>query len=84
MAPRVARMLRGFGGAGLVAALLLPAAASTQDGDDGSGPTIRLIEQAGGVVVACSFVIDLPDLGGRKRIEANGHETLALCQFEGE
>ena len=46
--------------------------------------TIRLVEQAGGEVAACAFVIDLPDLGGRKRIEANGHETFALCQFAGE
>jgi adenine phosphoribosyltransferase len=46
--------------------------------------TIRVIEQAGGAVVACAFVIDLPDLGGRRRIEALGHEVSALCAFEGE
>jgi len=45
---------------------------------------IKLIERTGGEIVACAFVIDLPDLGGRKRIEAHGYETVALCEFEGE
>ncbi len=46
--------------------------------------TIRLIEQAGGQVMACAFVIDLPELGGRRRLIEAGHETHALCSFEGE
>ncbi|HBA44331.1 MAG TPA: adenine phosphoribosyltransferase [Alphaproteobacteria bacterium] len=45
---------------------------------------IRLIERLGGEVVACSFVIDLPDLGGRARLEALGKEVLTLVSFEGE
>ncbi len=45
---------------------------------------IELIRKAGGEVVGCSFVVDLPDLGGRKRIEAMGCKTLTLCEFEGE
>ena len=45
---------------------------------------VRLIEKAGGRVVGCSFVIDLPDIGGRKRLEDLGHEVSALCAFEGE
>ncbi len=45
---------------------------------------IRLIENAGGRIVGCSFVIDLPDLGGRRRIEELGHKVSALCAFEGE
>ncbi|NBZ89853.1 adenine phosphoribosyltransferase [Stagnihabitans tardus] len=44
---------------------------------------IKLIERLGGVVVGCAFVIDLPDLGGRKRLEALGMEVHALCAFEG-
>lgn len=44
---------------------------------------IKLIERLGGVVAGCAFVIDLPDLGGRKRLEASGHEVHALCAFEG-
>ncbi len=46
--------------------------------------TIRLIRQAGGELVGCSFIIDLPDLGGRKRLEELGVKVLALCTFEGE
>ena len=30
---------------------------------------IRVIERIGGVVEACAFVIELPDLGGRSRVE---------------
>jgi adenine phosphoribosyltransferase len=43
-----------------------------------------LIEQAGGKVEECCFVIDLPDLGGRKRLEARGYKVFALCEFEGD
>lgn len=45
---------------------------------------VKLIERAGAEVVGCAFVIDLPDLGGRKRLEALGIEVHALCAFEGE
>ncbi len=45
---------------------------------------IHVIEQAGGQIVGVAVVIDLPEVGGRKRIEALGHELLALCAFEGE
>ncbi len=45
---------------------------------------IKLLRQVGAEVVGCSFVIDLPDLGGRKRVEDMGLEVLALCEFEGE
>ena len=44
---------------------------------------IRLIERLGAQVVGCAFVIDLPDLGGRRRLEAMGMEVHALCAFEG-
>jgi len=43
-----------------------------------------LIEGMGGKIVECCFVIDLPDLGGRKRLEAKGHKVFALCAFEGD
>lgn len=44
----------------------------------------QLIEATGGEVVECCFVIDLPDLGGRGRLEAQGHSVFALCEFEGD
>ncbi len=43
-----------------------------------------LIEQGGGTVTECCFVVDLPDLGGKRRLEAKGYSVFALCEFEGE
>lgn len=45
---------------------------------------ITLIRRAGGEVVASSFVIDLPDLGGSDRVRAMGCEVLTLCSYAGE
>ena len=44
----------------------------------------KLIEKIGGQIVECCFVIDLPDIGGRKRLEKHGHKVFALCEFEGD
>lgn len=44
---------------------------------------IKLIERLGAQVVGCAFVVDLPDLGGRARLEAMGMDVHALCAFEG-
>lgn len=44
---------------------------------------IKLLERAGGDVVGCSFVIDLPDLGGADKIRALGKEVITLAAFEG-
>jgi adenine phosphoribosyltransferase len=46
--------------------------------------TVRLIDDIGAEIVGCAFVIDLPDLGGSKRIGANGFRVVSLCAFEGE
>ncbi|MFC6688146.1 adenine phosphoribosyltransferase [Jhaorihella thermophila] len=45
---------------------------------------IKLIERLGGEIVGCAFVVDLPDLGGRKKLEEMGMDVHALCAFEGE
>ena len=45
---------------------------------------LRLIGMAGGSVVGCAFVVDLPDLGGRERLGRLGYPVLALCQFSGQ
>lgn len=44
---------------------------------------IKLIRHYQGVIVGCSFIVDLPELGGRKRLEAMGVKVLALCAFDG-
>ena len=45
---------------------------------------IKLIERMGAEVIGCAFVIDLPDLGGRARLEGLGMDVHALCSFEGD
>ncbi len=44
----------------------------------------KLIEDMGGIVVECCFVIDLPEVGGRARLEGQGQTVFALCEFEGD
>jgi adenine phosphoribosyltransferase len=44
---------------------------------------IKLIERLGGEIISTSFIVDLPDLGGRARLEAMGMEVNALCAYEG-
>lgn len=44
---------------------------------------IKLIERLGAEVVGCAFVIDLPELGGRERLQAMGVDLHFLCEFEG-
>ena len=44
----------------------------------------KIISSVGGEVEECCFVIDLPDLGGSKRLEKAGHKVFSLCEFEGE
>jgi adenine phosphoribosyltransferase len=45
---------------------------------------IKLIERLGGEIIGCAFVIDLPDLGGRAKLEALGMDVHALCAYAGE
>lgn len=45
---------------------------------------VKLIETMGGEIVECCFVIDLPDIGGRARLEHLGQAVFALCEFEGD
>lgn len=42
-----------------------------------------LIQEMGGLVVECCFVIDLPDVGGRARLEKLGLKVFSLCEFSG-
>ena len=46
--------------------------------------TIHLIEKTGGTVRECCFVVDLPDIGGRARLQKLGYSVFSLCTFEGE
>ena len=44
---------------------------------------IRLMERAGAQVIGCSFVIDLPELGGADKLRALGKPVNTLVAFEG-
>ena len=44
---------------------------------------ISLIERLGGKILGCAFIVDLPELGGRKKIEAMGMDVHVLCEFDG-
>ncbi|MEM9477777.1 MAG: adenine phosphoribosyltransferase [Pseudomonadota bacterium] len=44
---------------------------------------IKLIERLGAEIIGCAFVIDLPELGGRAKIEALGMDVHVLCEFDG-
>ncbi|MGU3575837.1 adenine phosphoribosyltransferase [Brucellaceae bacterium C25G] len=44
----------------------------------------KLLQQMGAEIVAACFVIDLPDLGGRKKLEALGVNVHTLVAFEGD
>jgi len=45
--------------------------------------SVNLIEQLGGELVEACFVIDLPELGGRKLLESRGRKVFTLVEFEG-
>lgn len=44
---------------------------------------LRLMERLGARVAGCAFVVDLPDLGGHRRLLEMGMAVHALCAFEG-
>ncbi len=45
---------------------------------------IKLIRRAGASVIGCGFIIDLPELGGRAKIEALDVPVHVLVEFEGD
>jgi adenine phosphoribosyltransferase len=44
---------------------------------------IALVEQLGGEIAGCAFVVDLPELGGRDLLTKMGMSITTLCEFEG-
>lgn len=43
-----------------------------------------LVQRLGGEVVEAAAIVDLPDLGGSKRLRQAGIEVFSVCEFEGE
>jgi len=44
----------------------------------------NLIKRLGGEIIEASFIVDLPDLGGKKRLENAGYKAFYLVEFAGE
>ena len=44
----------------------------------------KLIEKLGGKIVECCFIIDLPDVGGKKKLLDAGYKVFNLVEFEGD
>ena len=45
---------------------------------------VRLVQKMKGDIVECCFIIDLPDIGGRDRLENMGQKVFTLCEFDGK
>ncbi|MBU0673724.1 MAG: adenine phosphoribosyltransferase [Proteobacteria bacterium] len=43
-----------------------------------------LIEKIGGVVAEMAFIVNLPDVGGEKKLHEKGYKTYSLTEFEGD
>jgi len=48
-----------------------------------AGAAVQLLQSMGVSILECSFIIDLPDLGGRRHLEKQGQSVFSLCEFEG-
>jgi len=44
----------------------------------------ELIEKCGAKVMEVALLIDLPDLGGKKKLEEKGYKVFTMIEFEGE
>ncbi|MDP2105766.1 MAG: phosphoribosyltransferase family protein, partial [Desulfobulbaceae bacterium] len=43
-----------------------------------------LVEKLGGVVAEMAFIVNLPDVGGEKKLREKGYSVFSLTEFEGE
>ena len=43
-----------------------------------------LVEKLGGVVAEMAFIVNLPDVGGEKKLRDKGYKVYSLTEFEGE
>jgi adenine phosphoribosyltransferase len=43
-----------------------------------------LVEKLGGVVSEMAFIVNLPDVGGEKKLNGKGYKIFALTEFEGD
>lgn len=43
-----------------------------------------LIEKLGGIIAETAFIVNLPDVGGEKKLKEKGYNVFSLTVFEGE
>lgn len=43
-----------------------------------------LVEKLGGVISEMAFIVNLPDVGGEKKLKEKGYKIFALTEFEGD
>jgi adenine phosphoribosyltransferase len=43
-----------------------------------------LIEKLGGLVVEMAFIVNLPDVGGERKLKEKGYAVYSLTEFEGD
>ena len=43
---------------------------------------VKLVKMLGGDILECGFIVELPDLKGREKI--NGQKIFTICEFEGD
>ena len=45
---------------------------------------IKLVQMMKAEIIECCFIIDLPDIGGSKKLKSMGQNVFSLCEFEGD
>jgi adenine phosphoribosyltransferase len=45
---------------------------------------VGLLSRLDADIVACAFIVDLPDSGGAARLSAAGYRVITLCAYGGD
>ena len=45
---------------------------------------VKLVQKMKADIIECSFIIDLPDIGGSKKLKSMGQNVFSLCEFDGD
>ncbi|MBD3313846.1 adenine phosphoribosyltransferase, partial [Candidatus Woesearchaeota archaeon] len=44
----------------------------------------KLVKKLGGDIIETAAIVDLPDIGGSKKLRDAGYKVYAQCEFEGD
>ena len=45
---------------------------------------VKLVQKMKANIFECCFIIDLPDIGGSKKLKSMGQNVFSLCEFDGD